>query len=126
MEHNYNATLKVDDKLSFDEKRKLFCYSEGNCFVVLSTKNIKSCTVAADINSISESYFNKKIVEGIGVVYFVKDTECFSKAVMQTDVFLQIYFYDENKKIKCYKKKYDNQTKEVYNIMSRINKIIIQ
>lgn len=125
MDCNYNATLKVDDNLSFDEKRNLFCYNEEGFFVVLPAENIESCQVVADIDSMDISYFNKEFVEGIGDVHFVKDTDLFSEALMKTEDILSVFFYNKEHKMVCYRKKYSSRTKEAYDIMSRINKIIV-
>lgn len=120
----FKETLKIDDKFIFDEENSFFGYNLENEFVVLSTNNIESCVVMADLDSIDKSCFIAEAVEGFGMVHFVKDEQIFAKAVMQTNAVLTIWFYDKENKLKCFRKTYDYENKEVYVLSARINKII--
>lgn len=120
----FNETLKIDDDFKIDEENNLFGYRFENKFIVSSSDNIESCVVMADLDSIDKSCFTVKAIEGIGTVHFVRDERNFAKAVMQTNAFLTICFYDKENELRCFRKLYDSQNEEVYALSARINKLI--
>ncbi len=120
----YNETLRIDENFLIDEEGETFCYKKAGECVILPAKNIQSCIVMADVDSIGEEYFYIKEVPDIGKVHFVKDLNDFSKAILSGNTVLTICFLDKNGKIRSHKKKYESEDRTPYNIMSRINKLI--
>ena len=120
----FKETLRIDENFLIDEEGKTFCYKKAGEYVILPTKNIQSCLLTADVDSIGEEYFYKEEVPEIGEVRFVKDLSEFSKAVLSGNIVLTTHFFDENGEMRYHKKKYLPKDKTIYEIMSRIDRLI--
>ena len=121
---DYQETLTVDISFGIDEDHKLFRFTIEGCTEILPACNIESCLLTADWAALNKNLFHYEEVEGYGKIPFVNDMTEFTKAYLQTDIFLTIHFQDSHGNAKILKKRYPREDSEVRCLVSTINNII--